>query len=47
VIAWRKTHVLGVEIYPSSNRPHHLNRFGPEEGVFVRVGSTTGAPISF
>jgi ATP-dependent DNA helicase RecG len=40
VIAWRKTHVLGVEIYPSSNRPHHLNRFGPEEGVFVRVGST-------
>jgi len=21
-------------------RPHHLNRFGPEEGVFVRVGST-------
>jgi hypothetical protein len=40
VIAWRKTHVLGVEIYPSSNRPHHLNRLGPGEGVFVRVGST-------
>ena len=40
VIAWRKTHVLGVEIYPSSNRPHHLRRLGPEEGVFVRVGST-------
>ena len=40
VIAWRKTHVLGVEIYPSSNRPHHLNRLGPGGGVFVRVGST-------
>ncbi len=31
---------MGVEIYPSSNRPHYLNRLGPEEGVFVRVGST-------
>jgi predicted HTH transcriptional regulator len=40
VIAWRKTHGLGVEIYPSSSRPHHLNRLGPEEGAFVRVGST-------
>ena len=29
-----------MEIYPSSNRPHHLNRLGPEKGVFVRVGST-------
>ena len=40
VMPWRKTQVLGVEIYPSPNRPHHLNRLGPEEGVFVRVGST-------
>ena len=40
VIPWRKTHVLGVEVYPSSRRPHFLNRMGPEEGVFVRVGST-------
>jgi predicted HTH transcriptional regulator len=37
---WRKTQVLAVEIYPSTNRPHHLNRLGPEEGAFVRVGST-------
>jgi ATP-dependent DNA helicase RecG len=29
-----------VEIYPSANRPHYLNRLGAEEGVFVRVGST-------
>jgi ATP-dependent DNA helicase RecG len=40
VIPWRKTQVLAVEIYPSANRPHFLNRLGPEEGVFVRVGST-------
>jgi predicted HTH transcriptional regulator len=37
---WRKTQVLAVEIYPSASRPHFLNRLGPEEGVFVRVGST-------
>jgi predicted HTH transcriptional regulator len=40
VMPWRKTQVLAVEIYPSPNRPHFLNRLGPEEGVFVRVGST-------
>lgn len=40
VMSWRKTQLLAVEIYPSANRPHWLNRMGPEEGVFVRVGST-------
>lgn len=40
VVPWRKTQVLAVEIYPSANRPHYLNRLGPEEGVLVRVGST-------
>jgi ATP-dependent DNA helicase RecG len=40
VMRWRKTQVLAVEIYPSASRPHFLNRLGPEEGVFVRVGST-------
>ena len=40
VMSWRKTQVLTVEIYPSANRPHSLNRLGPENGVFVRVGST-------
>ena len=40
VMPWRKTQVLAVEIYPSANRPHYLNRLGAEEGVFVRVGST-------
>jgi ATP-dependent DNA helicase RecG len=40
VMPWRRTHMLVVEIYPSPNRPHYLNRLGPAEGVFVRVGST-------
>lgn len=40
VMPWRKTQVLAVEIFPSASRPHFLNRLGPEEGVFVRVGST-------
>jgi predicted HTH transcriptional regulator len=40
MMPWRKTQVLAVEIYPSASRPHFLNRLGPEEGVFVRVGST-------
>ena len=44
VMPWRKTQVLAVEIYPSPSRPHHLNRLGPTEGIFVRVGSTNRRP---
>ncbi len=40
VFPWRKTHVLAVSVYPSSNRPQYLRSLGPEAGVFVRVGST-------
>lgn len=40
VLPWRKTQTLAVEVCPSPNRPHYLNRLGPVEGVFVRVGST-------
>ena len=47
VMPWRKTQVLAVEIYPSPNRPHYLNRLGPAEGVFVRVGSTNRRADSF
>jgi ATP-dependent DNA helicase RecG len=34
VIACLKAHVLGVEIYPSSIRSHHLNRPGAGRGCF-------------
>jgi len=40
VVPWRALNVLAVHVYPSSTRPHYLERLGPEEGVFVRVGST-------
>jgi predicted HTH transcriptional regulator len=47
VLPWRKTQALAVEIYPSPNRPHYLNRLGPAAGVFVRVGSTNRRADSF
>ena len=47
VMPWRKTQVLAVEIYPSPNRPHYLNRLGAGAGVFVRVGSTNRRADSF
>ena len=47
VMPWRKTQVLAVEIYPSPNRPHYLNRLGPTDGVFVRVGSTNRRADAF
>jgi ATP-dependent DNA helicase RecG len=40
LLPWRKTHVLAVQVYPSSNRPHFLRRKGMEGGTYVRVGST-------
>jgi ATP-dependent DNA helicase RecG len=40
VIPWRKLQIIAIEIYPSNTRPHYLARLGPEEGVFIRVGST-------
>ena len=32
--------LLKVEVYPSGSRPHWLKKEGPEEGVYVRLGST-------
>lgn len=40
VIAWRSAQLIVAEVFPSSNRPHYLKNLGPEEGVFVRIGST-------
>lgn len=40
ILPWRRTHILAVQVYPSSGRPHHFKREGPEDGVYVRVGST-------
>jgi predicted HTH transcriptional regulator len=40
MVAWRDTQVLVVEVFPSPVRPHNLVKLGPEEGTFVRLGST-------
>jgi ATP-dependent DNA helicase RecG len=40
ILPWRNTHVLAVQVYPSSSRPHFLKKQGSEDGVLVRVGST-------
>lgn len=40
VVAWRSSHVLAVEVHPSSGRPHYVTREGLDRGVYVRVGST-------
>lgn len=32
--------VLVVEVFPSGARPHYLNKQGPEQGVYLRLGSS-------
>ena len=39
MLRFREETVLGVAIYPSSQRPHYLGD-SPEMGAYVRVGST-------
>jgi ATP-dependent DNA helicase RecG len=40
IVSWRSKQLLVAEIYPSSNRPHHLKSLGAENGVFVRIGGS-------
>lgn len=40
IAPWRGTHVVAIQIFPSPTRPHYLEREGPTDGVYVRVGST-------
>lgn len=40
ILAYRNTHVVAVEVFPSQTRPHYLNRAGIDAGTYVRVGST-------
>ena len=39
-VGWRKTQLLVVEVHLGDNRPYHLLPDGPEDGVYVRLGST-------
>ena len=40
ILPWRRTHVVAIQVYPSSGRPHYLKRAGLDAGVYARVGST-------
>lgn len=40
MIPWRRTYLVVVRVHPSPVRPHHVKALGPEQGAFVRVGST-------
>lgn len=40
IVPWRKRNVLAVQVYPSNTRPHYLKRLGPDQGAFIRVGSS-------
>jgi ATP-dependent DNA helicase RecG len=40
LVAHGEHNLLLMEVFPSSQRPHYLIRQGPEQGVFVRLGST-------
>jgi predicted HTH transcriptional regulator len=33
ILPWRGKQVVGVEIYPSASRPHHIRAEGAERGV--------------
>jgi len=37
---WRRTNLLVVRVYPSPVMPHYVRALGPENGVFIRVGSS-------
>ena len=40
MVSFEDKTLLSVEVYPSGSRPHWLKKEGPEEGVYVRLGST-------
>ena len=40
LISFEDKTLLILEVYPSGSRPHWLKKEGPEEGVYVRLGST-------
>ncbi|MDZ4655041.1 MAG: helix-turn-helix domain-containing protein [Coriobacteriia bacterium] len=40
IVPWRNTHVLALRVHLGSSRPHHITSVGPDEGTYVRVGST-------
>ncbi|PWU07631.1 MAG: transcriptional regulator [Verrucomicrobia bacterium] len=40
IVNWRNKHLIRIEVYSSPNIPHYLKKQGPENGVYVRLGSS-------
>jgi ATP-dependent DNA helicase RecG len=40
ILSYKNKLLIGVQVYPSSLRPHFLKRSGVEQGTYIRVGST-------
>lgn len=40
ILTYLNVQLLSVQIYPSSSRPHFLNRGGIDNGTYVRLGSS-------
>jgi predicted HTH transcriptional regulator len=40
VLPWRRTQLVAIRVYPGASRPYFVTALGPDEGVFIRVGST-------
>jgi ATP-dependent DNA helicase RecG len=40
ILSYKNKLLIGVQVYPSSLRPHFLKRAGVEQGTYIRVGST-------
>jgi predicted HTH transcriptional regulator len=40
VLSWRDRTLLGIEVFPSPNRPHYLTKQGLHNGTYIRVGSS-------
>ncbi|AHF90880.1 putative transcriptional regulator with HTH domain [Opitutaceae bacterium TAV1] len=40
ILSWRGAQLMRIEVYPGNSSPCFLKNLGPENGVFVRLGST-------
>lgn len=40
ILPWRRTNLVAVQVFPSPFAPHYVKNIGPEQGAFIRVGST-------
>ncbi|EFK08347.1 divergent AAA domain protein [delta proteobacterium NaphS2] len=39
-VAFETKNIFVIRVLPGPNKPYYLKKFGPEDGVFVRIGPT-------